>query len=65
MIQSIDYGFYKVDYEYIKFLHSYDDEVYFNSFYKDRTKPFLGIMVGMNGLNYFIPLSSAKEKHRK
>lgn len=59
------FKFYQVDSSYLAYLHSIDSEVYYNSLYHTSKKPFLGIIVKVNSYKYFIPLSSAKEKHKK
>lgn len=58
--------FYEIDIEYIKYLHSFDKEVYYdasNNKYTD--KPYVGIIVYKDNIKYFIPLTSAKKKHLK
>lgn len=58
--------FYTIDIKYIKYLNSFDSEVYLNKRRHDyENKPYVGIIVYDNGLNYFIPLTSAKPKHLK
>ncbi len=64
-MKFIDFGFYTVDFEYLKYLYSVDSEVYFSDDYQDATKPFLGIILTVNKLEYFIPLTSVKNKHKK
>ncbi len=59
------FGFYKVDVDYLKYLNEKDSEVYYNSSYAKDLKPFLGIIIAINLHKYFIPLTSAKEKHIK
>ena len=65
MVEALDYGFYTVNLDYLKYLNSIDSEVYYNSSYQNAMKPFVGIIVGIENYHYFIPLSSAKEKHKK
>lgn len=55
--------FYNIDFEYIKFLHSYDNQVYYHASYQDKLKPYIGIIVTNDGIHYFIPLTSAKPAH--
>lgn len=64
MLKFTNYGFYEIDINYLKYLNSIDSEVYYNSSYLYNCKPFIGIIVGINKYNYFIPLTSAKEKHK-
>lgn len=62
-VQFKDYGFYKIKREYLKFLHSKDGQVFFEDTDVYERKPHLGIIVGINGINYCIPLTSAKPRH--
>lgn len=55
---------YIADKEYINYLKKFDDKVE-NINYKDRLKPYLGILININNMNYYVPISSAKEKHYK
>lgn len=65
MAEAIKYGFYTVNTDYLEYLYQIDSEVYYNSSYRNSIKPFVGIIVGIENYNYFIPISSAKEKHKK
>lgn len=58
-------GFYTINADYLKFLHDKDSEVYYNRTYHILKKPFVGIIIGLGENHYFIPLTSAKEKHKK
>lgn len=64
MVELKRFGFYTINSEYLEYLHGVDSEVYYNAKYKDRLKPFVGIVVGVGSCDYFIPLTSAKQKHR-
>lgn len=64
-IKFDDLQFYTVDANYLKYLHDKDSEVYYHLDYKESYKPFVGIIVGIENYKYMIPLSSAKEKHKK
>ena len=44
-------------------LHDSCSEVYYKP-YGYETKPYIGILIEENGIEYVIPLSSAKEKHK-
>lgn len=58
--------FYTIDLDYIKYLHTFDSEVYFNKQRHDyENKPYVGILIYENNIHYFIPLTSAKPKHLK
>lgn len=65
MAEFENFGFYTVDVDYLQFLNSRDSEVYYNPSYRTAVKPFVGIVVDLGGFKYFIPLTSAKEKHVK
>ena len=65
MVEVIKYGFYTVNSDYLEYLNKVDSEVYYNPSYRNSIKPFVGIIVGIENYNYFIPISSAKEKHKK
>ena len=65
MINKAQFGFYKINIDYLKYLNEHDSEVYYNFKYKKDLKPFIGIILLVNEFEYFIPLSSAKEKHKK
>ena len=55
--------FISIDQKYLKYLHDFCKEVYYLPVGYE-TKPYLGILVEDNGIEYVIPLSSAKEKHK-
>ena len=59
------FGFYIINAEYLKYLHQNDSEVYYNQTNHTLKKPFIGIVVGLGEYKYFIPMTSAKEKHIK
>ena len=65
MAEVIKYGFYTVNPDYLEYLNQIDSEVYYNPSYRNSIKPFVGIIVGIENYNYFIPISSAKEKHKR
>lgn len=54
--------FYEVDSEYIKFLRENGDEKIPRIDYKEHKKFFCGIVLTINNLNYFAPVSSYKKK---
>lgn len=59
-------NFYTIDIEYIKYLHSFDTEVYFNKERHDHeNKPYVGTIIYNDTIPYFVPLTSAKPKHLK
>ena len=65
MVKIDKLAFYSINIDYLEFLHQKDSEVYYNSSYRNSLKPFLGIIIGIDDFNYFIPLTSAKEKHSR
>lgn len=65
MAEAKKFGFYTINAEYLKFLYDKDSEVYYNKKYHTLKKPFVGIVIGLGENKYFIPLTSAKEKHKK
>ena len=65
MAESVDFGFYTIDPDYLQYLNKVDPEVYYNASYRTSIKPFVGIIIGVESYHYFIPMSSAKEKHTK
>ena len=65
MAEFENFGFYTIDADYLEFLNSKDSEVYYNASYRSAVKPFIGIIINIAECKYFIPLTSAKEKHVK
>ncbi|MCD8204065.1 MAG: type III toxin-antitoxin system ToxN/AbiQ family toxin [Coprobacillus sp.] len=63
-IKFKDFAFYTADTDYLRYLYSFDHEVFYKN-YGYEHKPFLGIIVGVGDYNYFIPLTSAKPSHSK
>lgn len=57
--------FYNIDIGYVERLHKIDSEVFFERRSAYANKPYIGIVVQNNNYNYFIPLTSAKQKHVK
>lgn len=55
---------YVVDKNYVNYLREYDNRVE-NIEYNTKLKPYIGILVTINEFNYYVPISSAKEKHYK
>ena len=58
-IQFENYGFYKIEKDYLRYLNSKDSQVFFEDTKEYERKPHLGIVVGINGMKYCIPLTSA------
>lgn len=55
---------YIVDKEYVNYLRQFDEKVE-NIDYNTKLKPYIGILITINEFNYYVPISSAKEKHYK
>ena len=55
--------FININQDYLKYLHEYCPEVYYKPAGYEN-KPYLGILITNDEIQYVIPLSSAKEKHK-
>ena len=58
---------YKVDIEYIKYLHNFDSRVQCNENYTNtlnQNRPYVGIVLSINGQNYFAPLEHPRPSHK-
>ena len=53
---------YNVESKYVKKLHDIDNKVEYH--HGEHNKPYLGIIMTINSINYFVPLSSPKPKHK-
>ncbi|MDE5697877.1 MAG: type III toxin-antitoxin system ToxN/AbiQ family toxin [Lachnospiraceae bacterium] len=53
---------YNIKDEYIEFIKQYDAKVPYN---KSEHRPYVGVVLEIDGINYYAPLSSPKLKHRK
>lgn len=53
---------YTVNDDYIEFLHSFDEMVLIN---KKQKRPYVGVVLEVDNVNFFIPLTSPKAKHLK
>lgn len=62
-LQYEGYGFYRIDKDYLEYLHNVDDQVFFKDEDDYDRKPHLGLLVGIDGYTYCIPLTSAKKRH--
>ncbi len=59
---------YKVDIDYIKYLHNFDNRVQYNENYTDtlnQNRPYVGVVLNINGQNYFAPLEHPRPSHKK
>ena len=50
--------------EYINYLKKYDNKIE-NIEYNNKLKPYIGIILFINNFNYYVPISSSKDKHYK
>ena len=55
---------YEIKTEYIKYLSQYQRHLFMHDNGKDKRK-YIGIILEINAVKYFAPLSSFKEKHKK
>jgi len=55
-------NFYTVSDEYINYLYQFDNKIPYN---KNSKRPYVGIVLKINNLNYFAPLFSPKKSHSK
>lgn len=60
-----DTKFYEINYDYVAYLSQFDSQVYCHHKYQSSIKPYIGMIIGLSDHKYFIPLTSAKEKHIK
>lgn len=54
------FKFYHIQEKYINYLHSIDNRVQLN---KGEHRPYVGIVLSVNGLSYYVPLESPKPNH--
>ena len=55
--------FITIDQNYLRTLYNACSEVYFRTFDYDK-KPYVGVLITVDGNRYAAPLTSAKEKHK-
>ena len=53
---------YKVDMNYYNYLHYFESKIPYIENEK-QNRPFIGIVLNVNGKNFFAPLTSPKKKH--
>ena len=53
--------FYNIDDKYIEYLYQFDKKVPFN---KNSKRPYIAIILKINGMTYFAPMFSPKQQHR-
>lgn len=54
----------KIDSKYCDYLRNFDEKVIYNAFDKEL-RPFIGVLFIVGKYEYFAPLSSPKEKHKR
>ena len=54
--------FYNIKDEYINYLKKYDAKIADN---KKGKRPYVGVVLEIDGIKYYTPFTSPKEKHRK
>lgn len=52
---------YRINEKYVEYLHKVDNRVQLN---KGERRPYVGVVLTVNGMNYFVPLESPKPNHR-
>ncbi|MGL4949982.1 MAG: type III toxin-antitoxin system ToxN/AbiQ family toxin [Anaeroplasmataceae bacterium] len=64
LLEFNEFMFVYIKLEYLKALYNVDKEIFYvnNSTYEK--KPHLGMLITCDNINYVIPLTSAKNKHR-
>ena len=60
-----DLKIYEVNPEYIDYLAPHAPHLFWNSAAGKNARKFIGVVLTVNGMEYFAPLSSFKPKHRK
>lgn len=51
--------------KYVEYLQRYDSLVQNIDYGDNEIKPYIGIVLQINNFNYYVPISSTKEKHYK
>ncbi len=55
-------NFYDIDSKYTDYLRNHDDKIPYIS-YENRDKFLCGVVLSINGINYYVPVSSNKKKY--
>lgn len=58
------FRFYMVSTQYLRYLYQYDTEIVYSASFEQDGKNLTGILTTIHGFMYFIPLLSAKSKHK-
>ncbi|WP_338633829.1 type III toxin-antitoxin system ToxN/AbiQ family toxin [Sporomusa ovata] len=61
-IKYDNFGFYKINIDYVKYLHSKDSQVFYDNTPDYSRKPYLGLITQLGGYKYCMPLTSAKPR---
>jgi len=64
VIMILNLKIVRVNSDYCDYLRKFDNRVSYNK-YEKELRPFIGILFKIDSYEYFAPLSSPKEKHRK
>lgn len=56
--------FYEVDFEYIEYIQKFEKKI-MDSINSKSNRKFIGIVLKIDNLDYIVPLTSPKEKHKK
>jgi len=65
---NTDLRLYRLDLDYVKYLHSIDNKVMYSAKHKDvynANRPYVGVVLNINGFDYFAPLESPKPNHAR
>lgn len=57
---NMGFKFYFIEDKYVRFLRSGDRKVQFN---KNHSRPYVGIVLQINDIDYYVPLESPKPNH--
>ena len=57
----MSFKFYHITEHYIRYLHSIDNRVQLN---KGQRRPYVGIVLSVNGADYYVPMESPKPNHK-
>lgn len=60
----MEFNFYNINSNYCDYLRNYDKNIPYTMDNK-ATRPFIGIVIKIDDINYYAPLTSPKEKHLK
>ena len=57
---------YEIDPDYIRYLSSFEEHLFRNKkISQNFNRKYVGVVLSINGFDYFAPLSSFKEKHKR